>query len=107
MKQLFDDVSFKCSKLVTKKTIVLHFHWRYICFPSIRMLYTVFTVLFALLMKLWIPFIFKKELINDFENIKSFEAGISLNLILNSFQCTVKEYNITDDLIQAFLKNEA
>jgi hypothetical protein len=27
-----------------------------------------------------------------------------LNLILNSFQCTVKEYNITDDLIQAFLK---
>jgi hypothetical protein len=38
---------------------------------------------------------------------KSFEAGISLNLILNSFQCTVKEYNITDDLIQAFLKNEA
>jgi phytoene/squalene synthetase len=34
---------------------------------------------------------------------KSFEAGISLNPILNSFQCTVKEYN-TDDLIQAFLK---
>jgi phytoene/squalene synthetase len=48
----------------------------------------------------------KEELINDFEKeyYKSFEAGISLNLILNSFQCTVKEYNITDDLIQAFLK---
>jgi hypothetical protein len=30
MKQLFDDVSFKCSKLVTK-TIVLHFHWQCIC----------------------------------------------------------------------------
>jgi hypothetical protein len=64
MKQLFDDVSFKCSKLVTK-TIVLH--WRYICFRRVLgMLYTVFTVL-ALLMKLWIPFMVKEELINDFE----------------------------------------
>jgi hypothetical protein len=35
MKQLFDDVSFKCSKLVTK-TIVLHFHWQYICFRQYR-----------------------------------------------------------------------
>ena len=31
--------------------------------------------------------------------------GISLNPILNSFQHTVKEYNITDDLIQSFLKS--
>ena len=31
--------------------------------------------------------------------------GISLNPILNSFQKTVKQYNISDDLIQAFLKS--
>ena len=33
------------------------------------------------------------------------ELGISLNPILNSFQHTVKEYNITDDLVQPFLKS--
>jgi phytoene/squalene synthetase len=49
----------------------------------------------------------KENLINDFEKeyYKAFEAGISLNPILNSFQHTVKEYNITDDLVQAFLKS--
>jgi phytoene/squalene synthetase len=49
----------------------------------------------------------KEDLINDFEKeyYKAFKAGISLNPILNSFQHTVKEYNITDDLIQAFLKS--
>jgi hypothetical protein len=40
------------------------------------------------------------------EYYKSFEAGISLNWYW-IHQCTVKEYNITDDLIQAFLKYEA
>jgi phytoene/squalene synthetase len=33
------------------------------------------------------------------------QLGISLNPILNSFQQTVKEYNISDDLVQAFLKS--
>jgi phytoene/squalene synthetase len=49
----------------------------------------------------------KEELINDFEKeyYKSCNSGISLNPILNSFQQTVKKYNITDDLIQAFLKS--
>ena len=48
-----------------------------------------------------------RYLINDFEKeyYKSYEAGISLNPILNSFQHTVKEYNITDDLVQAFMKS--
>ena len=46
-------------------------------------------------------------MINDFEKeyYKAYNSGISLNPILNSFQHTVKKYNITDDLIQAFLKS--
>lgn len=49
----------------------------------------------------------KESLIDDFEKeyYKAVNLGISLNPILNSFQHTVKEYNITDDLIQAFLKS--
>ena len=49
----------------------------------------------------------KEYLIDDFEKeyYKAMELGISLNPILNSFQHTVKEYNITDDLVQAFLKS--
>jgi len=33
------------------------------------------------------------------------ELGISLNPILNSFQQTVKRYNIPDEMVQAFLKS--
>jgi phytoene/squalene synthetase len=49
----------------------------------------------------------KEKLIEDFEKeyYKAFEMGISLNPILNSFQHTAKQYNITDDLIQDFLKS--
>jgi phytoene/squalene synthetase len=49
----------------------------------------------------------KEDLINDFEKeyYKGIDRGISLNPILNSFQQTVKQYNISDDLIQAFLKS--
>jgi phytoene/squalene synthetase len=49
----------------------------------------------------------KENLINDLEKeyYKAIENRISLNPILNSFQHTVKQYNITDDLVQAFLKS--
>jgi phytoene/squalene synthetase len=49
----------------------------------------------------------KEKLINDFETeyYKAYESGISLNPILNAFQITVKRNNISDDLIQAFLKS--
>jgi phytoene/squalene synthetase len=49
----------------------------------------------------------KEELLDDFENqyYKALENGISLNPILNSFQATVKRYNITDDLVKSFLKS--
>lgn len=47
----------------------------------------------------------KPALLKEFENdyYRAFKNGISLNPILHSFQNTVKKYNIDDDLIQAFL----
>jgi phytoene/squalene synthetase len=49
----------------------------------------------------------KEYLIDDFEKeyYKAMQLGISLNPIINSFQHTVKQYNITDDLVQAFLRS--
>jgi phytoene/squalene synthetase len=49
----------------------------------------------------------KEKLITEFENeyYKAMQVGISLNPILNSFQHTVKKNNISDDLIQSFLKS--
>jgi phytoene/squalene synthetase len=49
----------------------------------------------------------KEKLINKFEAdyYEALEDGISLNPILNAFQQTVFKYQISDDLIQAFLKS--
>lgn len=49
----------------------------------------------------------KKKLLDDFEKeyYKAINDGISLNPVLNSFQHTVREYKIDDDLVQAFLKS--
>jgi phytoene/squalene synthetase len=49
----------------------------------------------------------KQQLILEFENdfYHSLHNGLSLNPVLNSFQLTVRKYNIGDDLIQAFLKS--
>ncbi len=49
----------------------------------------------------------KHSLLERFERnfYEALNEGISLNPVLNSFQITVKKYNIDDDLIQAFLKS--
>jgi len=49
----------------------------------------------------------KHTLIDRFERnfYEALNEGISLNPVLNSFQRTVKKYNIDDDLIQAFLRS--
>jgi phytoene/squalene synthetase len=49
----------------------------------------------------------KEQLMIHFERdyYLSKEQGISLNPILNSFQQTVNKYNITDEMVQAFLKS--
>lgn len=109
MKSLFDTVSFQCSKLVTKKYSTSFSLAVYMLSPSIRdAIYSVYGfVRFADEIVDSFHDYDKENLINDFEKeyYKAMEAGISLNPILNSFQQTVKQYNITDDLIQAFLKS--
>lgn len=109
MKQLFDDVSFKCSKLVTKSYSTSFSLAVYMLSPSIRdAIYSIYGfVRFADEIVDSFHGFKKEELINDFEKeyYKAYDAGISLNPILNSFQHTVKEYNITDDLVQSFLKS--
>lgn len=49
----------------------------------------------------------KKALLEKFESdyYESCKTGISLNPVLNSFQLTVKKYNIADNLVQAFLRS--
>jgi len=49
----------------------------------------------------------KKKLIEEFERdyYEALRNGISMNPVLNSFQLTVKKYGIPDDLIQAFLNS--
>ena len=109
MKQLFDDVSFKCSKLVTKNYSTSFSLAVYMLSPVIRdAIYSIYGfVRFADEIVDSFHGFAKEELINDFEKeyYKSYNSGISLNPILNSFQHTVKKYNITDDLIQSFLKS--
>ena len=109
MNQLFDDVSFKCSKLVTKNYSTSFSLAVYMLSPSIRdAIYSIYGfVRFADEIVDSFHGFDKESLITEFEDeyYKSMERGISLNPILNSFQQTVKQYNISDDLIQAFLKS--
>ena len=109
MKSLFDTVSFKCSKLVTKSYSTSFSLAVNMLSPSIRDgIYSIYGfVRFADEIVDSFHEYDKENLINDFEKeyYKAIENKISLNPILNSFQHTVKEYNITDDMIQAFLKS--
>jgi len=109
MKQLFDEVSFKCSKLVTKNYSTSFSLAVKMLSPTIRdAIYSIYGfVRFADEIVDSFHHFEKEILITDFEKeyYKAFISGISLNPILNSFQKTVKKYNITDDLIQAFLKS--
>jgi phytoene synthase len=109
MKQLFDDVSFRCSKLVTKSYSTSFSLAVYMLSPSIRdAIYSIYGfVRFADEIVDSFHGYDKEVLIDDFEKeyYKAYAYGISLNPILNSFQQTVKEYNITDDMIQSFLKS--
>ena len=109
MKQLFDDVSFKCSKLVTKNYSTSFSMAVYMLSPSIRdAIYSIYGfVRFADEIVDTFHGFDKENLITEFEDeyYKAIDRGISLNPILNSFQQTVNKYNISDDLVQAFLKS--
>ncbi len=109
MKELFDEVSFDTSKLVTKKYSTSFSLAVKMLSTSIRSsIYNIYGfVRFADEIVDTFHDYKKEELLDDFENeyYKALENGISLNPILNSFQATVKRYNITDDLVKAFLKS--
>jgi phytoene/squalene synthetase len=109
MKQLFDEVSFACSKNVTKKYSTSFSLAVYMLSPKIReAIYSIYAfVRFADEIVDSFHDYKKEELLNEFEleYYKAYHQNISLNPILNSFQHTVKKYNITDDLIQSFLKS--
>ncbi|TXB66929.1 phytoene/squalene synthase family protein [Vicingus serpentipes] len=107
MKQLFDDISFKSSRMVTKEYSTSFSIAVNMLAPSIRnAIYSVYGfVRFADEIVDSFHDYDKEELLRDFEieYYKAMTNGISLNPILNSFQKTVKEYKISDELVQAFL----
>jgi phytoene/squalene synthetase len=109
MKKLFDDVSFKCSVLVTKNYSTSFSLAVNMLSPSIRdAIYSVYGfVRFADEIVDSFHGFDKQTLIDDFENdyYKAQKLGVSLNPILNSFMQTVNKYNISDDMIQSFLKS--
>lgn len=109
MKKLFDEVSFKTSKIVTHKYSTSFSIGVRCLAPSIRdAIYSIYGfVRFADEIVDSFHEYDKEYLLNEFEKsyYKALEHGISMNPILNSFQHTVKKYTIDDELIQAFLNS--
>ena len=109
MKALFDQVSNNCSKLVTKKYSTSFSLAVKMLSPKIRAaIYNIYGfVRFADEIVDSFHAYDKEKLINKFEAdyYEAKEEGISLNPIINAFQHTVFKYQISDDLVQAFLKS--
>lgn len=107
MKELFDSVSYSCSKLVTKRYSTSFSLAVNMLAPSIRAdIYNIYGfVRFADEIVDTFHDYKKKELLAQFESdyYDAKKNGISLNPILNSFQHTVQKYNINDHLVDAFL----
>ena len=109
MKELFDDVSFKCSKIVTQDYSTSFSMGIKLFDKSIRD--SIFSIYGFVRFADEIVDTFhdydKEVLFSNFEEdyYRAFNQGISLNPILNSFQLTVHKYNIDNELIQAFLKS--
>ena len=109
MKQLFDETSYSCSKLLTKKYSTSFSLATKMLSPKIRTaIYNIYGFVRVAdeIVDSFHDFN-KEELLLEFEKeyYNSFNSGISLNPILNSFVHTVKKYDIPDHLIQAFLQS--
>ena len=109
MKELFDQVSNDCSKLVTKRYSTSFSLAVKMLSTSIRTdIYNIYGfVRFADEIVDTFHEYDKAQLLVNFEKdyYLSKELGISLNPILNSFQQTVSKYKIPDEMVQAFLKS--
>jgi phytoene synthase len=109
MKQLFDKVSVKTSKMVTNSYSTsfslgirfLHVHFR-------EPIYGIYGfVRFADEIVDTFHDYDKKLLLDEFrlDTFKAIDRGISLNPVLNSFQKVVNDYKIDHSLIETFLKS--
>ena len=109
MKELFDQTSHNCSKLVTKSYSTSFSLAVNMLSPSIRTdIYNIYGfVRFADEIVDTFHDYDKEVLMANFERdyYLAKEQGISLNPILNSFQQTVNKYKISNDMVQAFLKS--
>lgn len=109
MKSIFDNVSFECSKKVTKTYSTSFSSAVKMLAPSIRQdIYNIYGfVRFADEIVDSFHDYDKETLFNQFENdlALALSQKISLNPILNSFQSTVNKYNIPNELIAAFMKS--
>jgi len=109
MKSLFDSVSYQCSKITTQSySTSFSLGIRFLDLDIRNAVYGIYGfVRFADEIVDTFHDYNKRELLEDFRNEtnKAISQGISLNPILNSFQATVKEYNIDTELIYTFLNS--
>jgi len=107
MKRLFDEISYNCSRNITKTYSTSFSLGILFLDKSIRKpIYNIYGFVRAAdeIVDTFHNYP-KKELLDDFkkDTIKALDQKISLNPILNSFQQVVHEYKIDWKLIEAFL----
>lgn len=109
MKELFDNVSLKTSKLVTNSySTSFSLGIRFLDKEFHDPIYGIYGfVRFADEIVDTFHDYNKEELLIEFKNetYKSIERGISLNPVLNSFQKVINDYHIDLNLIETFLKS--
>ncbi|MBW6501643.1 MAG: squalene/phytoene synthase family protein [Bacteroidales bacterium] len=109
MEQLYSDVSFRISELITK-TYSTSFS-KAVGYLSTEKKKAIQSIYGFVRVADEIVDTFhnhdKKLLLDKFESdyYEALEKNISLNPVLHSFQQVVKKYNIPDDLVRAFLKS--
>jgi 15-cis-phytoene synthase len=109
MKKLFDDLSYQVSKATTRKYSTSFSMGIMALSPEIRpAIYSIYG--FVRLADEIVDSFHgynKRELLQRFrvQTIEALDEGISLNPILNSFQDTVHNYNIGQNLIDQFLNS--
>jgi phytoene synthase len=107
MKELFDSISNESATLITKKYSTSFSIAVRLLAPSIRQ--AIYNIYGFVRVADEIVDSFEgypqKELLNRFEEEYAYalEIGISTNPVIHAFQKTVKEYNIDDSLVHAFL----
>lgn len=109
MIKLFHDVSQQCSKAVTEKYSTSFSSAIKLLHPDLRTpIYNIYGfVRFADEIVDTFHQYRKEELLSEFkkDTYAAIDRGISLNPILHSFQITVRNYNISLDLVESFFNS--